>query len=155
MCAEGITSYCPNCWKEVGERDEICAVCGGRLITHNSLSYEDKLLLALHHPLRQKRAVAVRILGRLRSEKALALFEKQLIESDDVFDLCEAMTALTNYDRDVKVPWFRTMIAHPSPVVSRLGRRLLIEEESAQRNSSGPSAQPSKGSQMTRTARWE
>jgi hypothetical protein len=139
ISSEGI-NYCPYCWKKITDRAEVCAACGGRLIEYHALSYEDKLLLALRHPLRENRAGAIHTLGRLKSEKALKEFEKQLIENDDILDLYEIMMALKNYDCDVKVPWFRTMIAHPSPRVSRLGRRLLIETESRECHASGATA---------------
>jgi hypothetical protein len=130
MAEEGITNYCPYCWEKVEERDTICGACGGKLSEYHALPYEEKLLLALRHPFRENRAVAIHILGKLKSEKALKEFERQLIENNDIFDLYEIMMALTNYDCDVKVPLFQTMIAHPSPPVSRLGRRLLIQAKS-------------------------
>jgi len=132
MGGESATNYCPYCWEKVGDRDETCAACGERLTDYHSLSYGEKLLLALHHPIRESRTLAIHILGKLRSEKALEEFEKQLVENDDIFDLYEIMMALTNYACNVKVPWFMTMIAHPSPPVGRLARRLLDEADAAE-----------------------
>jgi len=128
--SDSVTNYCPYCWQTVEGQEETCSACGKHLNGYHSLPYEEKLLLALRHPIRENRALAVHILGKLKSEKAFKEFEKQLIENDDIFDLYEIMMALTNYSCRAKVPWFMTMVSHPAPPVSRLARRLLNQAES-------------------------
>jgi len=87
MAEEIVTTYCPYCWKKVGEHGEVCSACGERLATYH---------LALHHPFRETRTVAIDILGALKSEKTLM------------------------------------EVAHPSPPVSRLARRLPQQSETGE-----------------------
>jgi len=46
--------FCPYCWNEVDERDEVCPHCGADLKGFSSLDYDKKLIFALDFPIRQR-----------------------------------------------------------------------------------------------------
>jgi len=50
-----VTYNCPNCWLEIQESVARCPHCGYDLRAHAALAYEDKLIAALSHPIRENR----------------------------------------------------------------------------------------------------
>lgn len=73
-----MTHFCPNCWKTVDADIDECPSCGFRLADYDGASYERKLLLALKHPVRENRLLAVQVLGRIRSRPAVTAFRQML-----------------------------------------------------------------------------
>lgn len=65
-----LTYFCPTCWSESGEATT-CANCGADLRDLSAKSYEEKLILALHHPEPTVPVRAAAILGELRSHAAV------------------------------------------------------------------------------------
>jgi HEAT repeat protein len=72
-----------------------CAVCGYDTAEYGRLPYEEKLLLALSHPIRDNRRMAVQLLGELKSKAALPRFKAMLNTEDDFYLLREVLTALS------------------------------------------------------------
>jgi hypothetical protein len=60
-----VTFYCPACWQEISEEDKRCPVCGFDLSKDKALSFEEKLLRTLEHPVQENRLLAIQILGNL------------------------------------------------------------------------------------------
>lgn len=89
-----MTHFCPNCWKILDAYSEHCPDCGFRLADYDAASYERKLLLALRHPVRESRLLAVEILGRIRSRRAIAPFRRMLAANEDYYLLREVLRAL-------------------------------------------------------------
>ncbi|BBM73795.1 hypothetical protein RmaAA338_26600 [Rhodothermus marinus] len=58
------------------------------------MSFEEKLLRALHHPVRAHRLLAIRLLGRLGSHVAFPYFEQLLRSESDVYVIREILEAL-------------------------------------------------------------
>jgi hypothetical protein len=58
-----LTCFCPECWKETESQNIKCAHCGCNISQHNNLSYEEKLLAALRHQIRENRMLAIQLLG--------------------------------------------------------------------------------------------
>jgi len=73
-----LTCFCPECWKETEPQNIKCAHCGCNISQHDNLSYEENLLAALRHPIRENRMLAIQLLGDLRSQPALPLFRSML-----------------------------------------------------------------------------
>jgi HEAT repeat protein len=89
-----ITYFCPNCWREI-DRDAVrCPACGYDTAEYSRLPYEEKLLVALNHPIRETRLVAVQLLGNMRSSAALPNFKSMLEGEEDFYLLREVLTAL-------------------------------------------------------------
>jgi uncharacterized membrane protein YvbJ len=60
-----MTFYCPSCWKEIRGDAEKCTHCGADLTEHDQKSFDEKLIQALRHPIRETAGMAVWILGEL------------------------------------------------------------------------------------------
>jgi len=88
------TYFCPSCWRKVDEGAWRCPGCGSNLPEFSTLPYEEKLLLALNHPVREHRLMAVRLLGRIRSRRAAPLMQEMLNAEHDFYLLREVLEAL-------------------------------------------------------------
>jgi len=130
VATESHCRRCPGCSALLREEDEICATCGLRLTPPAPGSVEERALRAAHGSRTGKRGRAIRTLGGARSAAALKALETILTESDDEEETCDALRALSEYPTEVRLSWYRAMIAHPSPTVGILGRLLLIDAES-------------------------
>src|SRR5512135_1720063 len=83
--SEMLNYYCPHCWKEIEAGAIQCPHCLYALADHERLSYEEKLLRALGHPIRENRMLAIQLLGELRSTAALPAFEAILRAEEDPY----------------------------------------------------------------------
>ena len=61
-----LTYYCPHCWHTLEGKATLCPYCGYDLSEFESLSYPQKLIQALHHPIPERRVIAAQVLGELR-----------------------------------------------------------------------------------------
>jgi HEAT repeat protein len=116
-----ITYYCPNCWNEISEQDEVCPKCGYVLEEDTHPTLEEKLLMSLRHPAPDIQMMAVQILGNLGSIQALPQFEN--IPSDpetDVYLLREVIQALSKIRHPKSAELLRQVRAHSSPLIRRL-----------------------------------
>lgn len=86
--------FCPHCWKEVNAQADSCGYCSYDLKKYKNLSYEEKLINALRHPVRENRMIAIQVLGKLRSRKALPMFASILETEEDFYIIREIMLAL-------------------------------------------------------------
>ncbi len=71
-----VTYFCPHCWEIIPEKVQVCPACDYKLERYNQLSFEEKLLLSLEHPVLEQRILAVQTLGRLGSLQALDPVER-------------------------------------------------------------------------------
>lgn len=95
--------FCPSCWREISEQI-ICPFCQYDLREFHKLSYEDKLIGALKHPIKEIRKTAVFIIGLKRIEKAVTELERMINEEEDPFILMEIVKALRQIkNREAKV----------------------------------------------------
>ena len=118
--------FCPNCWREITSEARTCDRCGYDLDRYAALSYEEKLLLALHHPIRENRMMAVETLGRLRSEAALPEWERLLADDDEDFYLLSAvLRALAHLGTPEAVALLRAATHHPSALIRSAARDLI------------------------------
>ncbi|MDH7487934.1 MAG: HEAT repeat domain-containing protein [Anaerolineae bacterium] len=117
--------FCPNCWQDVEEKATHCSHCGYELAEYDRLSYEDKLLLALGHPVRENRMIAIVALGRLRSRKAVPSLRRVALATEDFHEaqaVVEALTLIGGADSETVL---RAMTRHPSRLVRELAKRTL------------------------------
>jgi HEAT repeat protein len=71
-----VTYFCPHCWEMIPEDVQVCSACGYELEQYNQLSFEEKLLLSLEHPVLEQRILAVQTLGKMGSLEALDPLER-------------------------------------------------------------------------------
>jgi HEAT repeat protein len=128
-----VTYYCPNCWTILDEKDQVCPKCGYIIKDYQDLSYEDKLLNALHHPVPERRIIAAQVLGILKSQRALIEFLKILeSEEEDYFILRSILLAAANINHPNRIILLQKASRHPSALVRRLADELLAQISSGQ-----------------------
>lgn len=119
--------FCPNCWENVEKGATHCPHCGYELAEYDRLSYEEKLLLALGHPVRENRMIAIVALGRLRSGKAVPLLRRVALATDDFHEAEAVVQALTLIGGAESEAALRALTRHPSRLVRELAERALSE----------------------------
>jgi HEAT repeat protein len=117
-----MTHFCPECWRSVPEGARQCPHCGSDL--GNDLSYEDKLLRALQHPVPETRYLAVQLLGDIRSTRAVPEFARILAEERDPYLLRAVLRALAEINSDESSRLIRQAASHPFLIVRELARSL-------------------------------
>ncbi len=125
MAPSGLNYFCPYCWKVLSGRELICPSCGRSLEEYLSLDYEQKCLLALHHPVRENRMIAIQVLGDLGSHAAVAEFEKLLEGNEDYYLIREVLIALTKIKDPRSMDLLQKAKDHPYVLVQRLAHHLI------------------------------
>jgi hypothetical protein len=72
----------------------VCPHCRYDLARYSQLPYEDELILALRHPIRENRMLAIQLLGDLRSKSAIPVFGSILHEENNFYAIREIVRAL-------------------------------------------------------------
>lgn len=117
--------FCPHCWTTIDVDIDECPSCGFRLADYDAASYETKLLMALKHPVHEHRLLAVQILGRIRSVRAVAAFGQILGESEDYYLMREVLHALATIGTPDALRLLRQAQRHPSRLVREMARELV------------------------------
>jgi len=125
--------FCPYCWNEVKKEDKVCPFCKKDLSKFQNLSFEDKLLLALSHPVRHSRMVAIETLGRIKSKKAVDELCKRLkSKSGDTYELLEIAKALINIGIPEGIECVREFLRKcQNKIIKNIVEKLLDGEEKA------------------------
>ncbi len=120
-----VTFYCPNCWSFVLPEMKRCPECGYDLEAFSELSYEDKLLNALSHPIQENRVMAIQILGEIGSQKALPKFEAMLNnEKVDVYVVQAILWATSKIGGAESSAILKKARRHSSSLVRNLAEKL-------------------------------
>ena len=104
----------------------ICPNCGYDLSDFSSLSYEEKLLLALRHPVPESRMVAIQTLGDLHSQPAPPELVKILRDlQEDVYILREAVIAIAKIPGENSKTILKEAVQHPYALVRYKAEELM------------------------------
>jgi hypothetical protein len=88
-----ITWFCPDCFAEVDPDVDLCPACGAS--THvDGRTYEQKLIRALDHRLPDRRRLAARVLGMIRSRAAVSKLVHAATDPSDPYVAAEAARSL-------------------------------------------------------------
>jgi HEAT repeat protein len=121
-----VTFFCPDCGTTVEATAPACPACGSDFRAHAGDSYEQKLILALRHPIREHRMMAIQVLGELRSTAAVGPLKGILAAETDYFVVREALTALARIDSaDSRAAVAAAASGHPSRLLQEFALRLL------------------------------
>jgi len=121
------TFYCPNCWRWSPTVQEVCPACGYTLADYHALSYDERLIRAVRHPIRENRMIAVELLGKRRYAPAVAVFAGLLSKERDYYMIREVARALCRIDTPESRAVLDRLRCHSSPLV-----RALLEEPCTQ-----------------------
>jgi len=114
------TLYCSGCRRWSPTVQETCPACGYTLAAHTALSYDDRLIMALCHPVRENRMIALEILGKRRYAPAVAAFADLLATKPDYYTIREIVRALRRIDTPESCAAHDGLHCHPSPLVRDL-----------------------------------
>jgi HEAT repeat protein len=120
--------FCPHCWKEIGDHADRCAHCGYDLEKYRNLSYEKKLVNALHHPIRENRMMAAQLLGEIKSKEALAAFKEIIETQDDYYFIKEILLALKKIGGAESRALIERIKSHQSKLIRRAAKHLAGNE---------------------------
>jgi len=115
-----LSFFCPGCWMEIGEKADRCLHCGYALKDYQGLSYEKKLLMALHHPVREIRMMAIRILGDLASRAAVCALGDLLECEKDYYVIREIIRSLLKIGGTESIQRIERLQGHASEMVRKL-----------------------------------
>jgi HEAT repeat protein len=99
------------------QKSRQCLRCGYDLSTYEKLSYEEKLILALKHPIRENRMMAVQVLGKLHSRTAIPLFTSLLQTEEDFYMIREIVHALVRIGNVQSTDIIQKLKDHPLALV--------------------------------------
>jgi len=123
-----LTYFCPNCWSIVDKNQHACPHCGYILEDFDDLTYEDKLLAALQHPVPERRIMAAHILGNLKSQRALPVFLRIILSGEDnYFFLRSVLLATAKIDHPDRMVILEKASQHSSTLVSKLAIELIAQ----------------------------
>ena len=123
-----LTYYCPKCWSVVDKSGQACPHCGYILENFDDLTYEDKLLAALHHSIPERRIMAAQILGNLKSQRALPEFLKIILAGEeDYFFLRSILLATARISHPGRMKILKEASRHSSTSVSNLADELIAQ----------------------------
>lgn len=116
--------FCPNCWKEISEKDLICPYCNYNLDAFNLLDYNEKLIIALKHPIKEIRRTIVFIIGEKKLKEAVEELERLANEEDDPIILFEIAKALIKIGSEKSEQILKTMSSHRFPIVAHYSQKI-------------------------------
>jgi len=131
--------YCPRCWEEIGQTAR-CPHCGFELQDFQKLSYEEKLLMALGHPVREYRMTAIRVMGDLGMPETVPALGNLLEQEKDYYVIREIISSLLKVGGPGAIRRISQLQGHPSEMVRKLARRVLSGVRSG-RDKEGEDAQ--------------
>lgn len=121
-----IRYFCPSCWRQMRGEGIRCFHCGYDLSGEALLSYEEKLLRALTHPVRENRMMAIQVLGEMRCLKALPRFAAMLAQEQDIYIIIEIMEALHRIGNKESRDLILRLKSHPSKLVRNKAVRTVF-----------------------------
>jgi uncharacterized protein YlaI len=114
-----ITWFCPECLAEVDPKVDRCPVCGAPTDV-DERTYEQKLIRALDHHLSDRRRLAARLLGEMRSRAAVPRLADVALDPSDLYVAAEAARSLALIDPDHPVV---ARLRESGPLLSRTAVR--------------------------------
>lgn len=92
--------FCPYCFREITEKDKTCTYCGKFILEYDKRDFEEKLINALKHPVRDTVERAVWILGKLKAYKAVNALIDLFNNTDNTFLKRQILESLYEIDSE-------------------------------------------------------
>jgi len=92
-------------------------------------------MLALRHPVREHRMMAIQLLGDMKSQAAVPAFRSIIRAGDDFYAIRQIIVALSKIGNDECLDIIRSLKDHESRLVSRFARQMLKSFHTVSRRS--------------------
>jgi len=92
------------------------------------LPYEERLISALTHPVREHRMIAIEVLGRRGYQGAVPAIVKIIETENDYYIVREAMRALYQIGGPECMAIIASLSRHPSPLVRKYAKSLIQDD---------------------------
>ena len=130
-----MTFFCPACWKKIQEDDRICPHCGADMTLLDQKSFDEKLIQALGHPIRETAGMAVWILGERKTVEAITPLIRLFEMTDNPFLQREILDALDKIGTEDALNFVMESLDHHISMVRRRAWEIM-EERETKKNSS-------------------
>ncbi len=117
--------FCPYCWREIGENERKCPHCAMFLVEHDKKDFEEKLINALRHPVRDTIERAVWILGKLKSHIAVDALIDLFNSIDNPFLKRHILEALYEIDSEPAKAFIINCIENEEGIVRKKAIELM------------------------------
>ncbi len=124
-----MTFYCPACWKEIGEEDKKCPHCGSDITEHEKKSFDEKLIQALGHPIRETAAMAVWILGERKISESVVPLIRLFEQTDNPFLQRAILDALDKIGTEDALNFIMESLDHHISMVRRRAWEIMDARE--------------------------
>jgi hypothetical protein len=122
-----VTSYCWHCYGE-NKRDEgPCVHCGRSIEPPPDVTYDDRLIWALRHPLRENRMIAAQLLGVRRVAAARQPLRALALDWEDPYLSVEALRSLIAIEGAAATDLLKRLASSGPAIVKREAQRALAE----------------------------
>jgi HEAT repeat protein len=124
-----MTFFCPACWKEIREDDKKCRYCGADITAYDQKGFDEKLIQALGHPVRETVGMAVWILGERKTTEAVGPLMQLFERSDNPFLQREILDALDKIGTEDALNFIMESLDHHINMVRRRAWEIMNERE--------------------------
>ncbi len=124
-----MTFYCPACWKEIREEDNTCPHCGNDIALRDQKSFDEKLIQALGHPIRETAGTAVWILGERKTIQAIVPLIRLFEMTDKPFLQREILDTLDKIGTEDALNFIMESLDHHISMVRRRAWEIINERE--------------------------
>lgn len=111
--------FCPSCWNEIPEETVFCPICGYDLREYTQLDYEQKLICALKHPIKEIKRNVIFLIGLKRISEAIPELRKMIEREEDPILLMEIAKALRKINTQESMKILRELEAHKFPIIAK------------------------------------
>lgn len=118
--------FCPQCWKEINEKDRRCPYCGADILEYERKGFEEKLMNALRHPEPETVKRAVWILGKIKSLKAIKPLIELFSKTDDPFLKREILDALSEIGTEEALAFIKKCLNSEIGIVRKRAEEIII-----------------------------
>lgn len=123
--------FCPQCWKEIDEKDRIYPYCGADILKHERKGFKEKLINALRHPEPETVKRAVWILGKIKSLKAIKVLIELFSKTDNPFLKREILEALSEIGTEESLAFIKRCLSSEIGIVRKKAEEIIISTKEA------------------------
>lgn len=118
---------CPQCWKEIDPCASSSPSCHFHVTDYQTLRVEEKVLFSLKHPIRENRVVAIKLLGEMKSQRAVSAFRDLLVKERDPDIVIQIAVAAARIGGREARELICGLKSHDSALVEEVAERLWRE----------------------------